>query len=259
MNYFLSNPERNRAHAWKLLAVAAGCLSLLTAAPGFAAPVLTSTTIAQTRPMPERMLRTITVTGRGTEMVATSLTLVRLGVEAQGKTAEEVQQQVAQRSNAVINLLKSRNVEKLETTGINLSPTYRYDNGTQTLTGYTASNIVSFRIATSQAGTLMDDAVKAGATRIDGVSFVATDDAIATAQKAALREATQDARTQADAVLSSLGFTAQEIVGIQVNGAYAPPPHPVPMAGMAKQDFASTPVIGGDQQVEASVTLQISY
>lgn len=105
----------------------------------------------------------------------------------------------------------------------------------------------------------MDEAVKAGATRIDGVSFIASDAAIATAQKAALREATQEARSQADAVLSSLGFTAQEIVGIQVNGAYAPPPRPVPMAEMAKQDFAATPVIGGEQQVEASVTLQISY
>lgn len=259
MHRLLPHSNWNRDRALKLLAVAAGCLSLLTATPGLAAPGLTSDKIAQIRPTQERMLRTITVTGRGTEMVATTLTQVRLGVEAQGKTAEEVQQQVAQRSNAVINLLKSRNVDKLETTGINLSPTYRYDNGTQTLTGYTASNIVSFRIPTNQAGTLMDDAVKAGATRIDGVSFVATDAAIATAQKAALREAAQEARTQADDVLSSLGFTAQEIVGIQVNGAYAPPPRPVPMAEMAKQDFAATPVIGGEQQVEASVTLQITY
>lgn len=259
MTRLLSNPKRNRTHAWKILAVATGCFSLLTATPGLAAAEFTIDKIAQVRPTQERMVRTITVTGRGTEMVATTLTQVRLGVEAQGKTAEEVQQQVAQRSNAVINLLKSRNVDKLETTGINLSPTYRYDNGTQTLTGYTASNIVSFRVPTNQAGALMDEAVKAGATRIDGVSFIASDAAIATAQKAALREATQEARSQADAVLSSLGFTAQEIVGIQVNGAYAPPPRPVPMAEMAKQDFAATPVIGGEQQVEASVTLQISY
>lgn len=207
-------------------------------------------------------MRTITVMGRGTEMATTTLTQVRLGVEAQGKTAGEVQQEVAKRSNSVVTLLKSRNVEKLETAGITLSPTYRYDNGTQTLTGYTASNIVSFRIATEKAGDLLDEAVRAGATRIDGVSFVASDAAIASAQKVALREATQDAQSQADAVLSTLGLTRKEVVNIQVNGAFSPPPRPVLMnqsADFAVAKAAPSPVIGGEQQVEASVTLQISY
>ncbi|XHX78192.1 MAG: SIMPL domain-containing protein [Stenomitos frigidus ULC029] len=161
----------NKAASWnrfKALVISAGLLSL-----AFANPVLAQ----------EKMLRTLTVTGRGTEMVATSITQVRLGVEAQGKTANEVQQEVARRSNAVVNLLKSRQVDKLETTGINLSPTYQYDNGKQTLTGYSASNIVSFRIVTTKAGVLLDEAVKAGASRIDGVNFIATDEAIAATQK----------------------------------------------------------------------------
>jgi uncharacterized protein YggE len=210
----------------------------------------------------ERMLRTLTVSGRGTEMVTTTLTQVRLGVEAQGKTANEVQQEVARRSNAVVTLLRSRQVEKLETTGINLNPNYRYDNGVQTLTGYVASNIVSFRIKTENAGPLLDEAVRAGASRIDGVSFVASDEAIAAAQKVALREATQEAQAQAEAVLSALNLSRKEIVGIQVNGAFVPPPRPLgnfAMDGKLAAAQAPTPVIGGEQQVEASVTLQISY
>lgn len=232
---------------FKTLVISAGLLSL-----AFANPVLAQ----------EKMMRTLTVTGRGTEMVATTITQVRLGVEAQGKTANEVQQEVARRSNAVVNLLKARQVDKLETTGINLNPSYQYDNGKQTLTGYSASNIVSFRIATEKAGTLLDEAVKAGASRIDGVSFIATDEAIAATQKTALREATQDAQAQADAVFSALNLTKGQIVSIQVNGASAPPPRPL-------EDFqnmrasaapkAPSPVIGGEQEVQASVTLQISY
>jgi uncharacterized protein len=207
----------------------------------------------------ERMLRTLSVSGRGVESIATTETQVRLGVEAQGKTAEAVQEEVARRSNSVVSLLRSRNVDKLETTGITLSPTYRYDNGTQTLTGYTASNIVSFRIQTAKAGNLLDDAVKAGASRIDGVSFIAADAAIVAARKIALRKATEDAQSQATAVLSALNFTQKEIVGIQVNGAIPPIPRPYADAMLKQAQAAPSPVIGGEQQVEASVTLQISY
>jgi uncharacterized protein YggE len=209
----------------------------------------------------EKLLRTLTVSGRGVETIPTTLTQVRLGVEVQGKTVQEVQQEVARRSNAVVALLRSRNVEKLETTGISLNPIYSYNNNVQRLTGYSATNTVSFRLNTEQAGTLLDDAVKAGATRIDGISFVATDSAIATAQQQALRKATQDAQQQASTVLSVLNFTPKEVVSIEVNSANPPqPPQPLFRPEAAAADSrSSTPVVGGEQQVEASVTLQISY
>ena len=209
----------------------------------------------------EKLWRTLTVSGRGMETIPTTLSEVSLGVEVQGKTAQEVQQDAARRSSAVVALLKSRNVEKLQTTGIRLNPIYSYNNNVQRITGYAANNTVSFRIPTERAGTLLDEAVKAGATQINGISFVASDEAIAAAQKQALKEATQDAQQQADAVFVTLGLKAKEVVSIQINGASPPPP---PMflrqeaAKVANAD-ASTPVIGGEQQVEASVTLQISY
>lgn len=221
-----------------------------------------SLTLASPAEAQEKLLRTLTVTGRGVEMVPTSLTQARLGVEVQGKTAAEVQQEVARRSSAVVALLKSRNVEKLETTGISLNPTYSYENNVQRLTGYVATNIVSFQMKTENSGTLLDEAVSAGATRIDGISFVAADEVIATAQKQALKEATQDAQLQADAVLSSLNLTRKEVVSIQINGALTPPPRPIPLGDISLRSeakVAPTPVIGGEQQVEASVTLQIGY
>ena len=244
----MTNSAVNSAFIWnrvKLLPIALGLISLSTISPALAQ---------------EKVLRTLTVTGNGVEAIATTITQVRLGVEAQGKTANEVQEAVARRSNAVVTLLKSRSVEKLETTGINLNPVYSYDNNRQKLEGYGASNIVSFRVPTEKAGTLLDDAVKAGASRIDGVSFVAADQAIATAQKLALRKATQDAQSQADAVFSALNLTRKEIVSVQVNGASAPVPL---MADTARFRVAAsqapTPVVGGEQRVEGSVTLQISY
>lgn len=229
----------------------------LTLFIGAALPVL-----AQPRPLPtsEVQYRILTVTGQGVENVQTTQAEVRLGVDVQGKTAEVVQQEVAQRSAAVVSLLKSRNVEKLETSGITLNPDYTYNNNKQELIGYRGSNIVSFRIDTSKAGSLLDDAVKAGASRIDSVSFVAAEEAIAAAQKQALVKATKDAQDQAKVVLSALNLSPQDVVSIQI-GANTPPPPPIPLQAKAlsAEADATTPIVGGEQAVQASVTLQIRY
>lgn len=208
----------------------------------------------------EQRIRTLSVTGRGVEAIPTTQTQVALGVEVQGKTAAEVQQEAAKRSSAVVALLRSRQVQKLETTGITLSPNYTYENNQQRLIGYIATNTVSFRLNTQSAGTLLDDAVQAGATRIQGVSFVAADSAIEQAQKQALKKATQDAQAQADAVFSALNLKRGEILNIQVNGASPPPPmYRQLAASRAAAADITTPVVGGEQQIEASVTLQFGY
>jgi uncharacterized protein len=209
----------------------------------------------------ERLLRTLTVSGRGVENIPTTLSQVTLGVEVQGKTPQEVQKEAARRSSAVVNLLKSRNVDKLQTTGVRLSPVYSYSNNVQKISGYMASNVVSFRVSTDETGNLLDETVKAGATQINGISFVATEEAIANAQKQALKKATQDAQSQAEAVLSSLGLQQKDIVNIQINGAT---PTPQPMlyrteAFKVNLADASTPIVSGEQEVQASVMLQITY
>lgn len=212
----------------------------------------------------EKLVRTLTVPGKGKVNIPTTMTQVNLGVQVQGKTSAEVQQQVAQKSSAVVELLKSRKeVEKLETAGINLNPDYSYKDGRQTLVGYSGSNIVKFRVPTEKTGTLLDEAIKAGATRIDGLSFVASDEAIAIAQKQALKNAVEDANKQADAVLGALNLRNREIVNIQLNAVN--PPQPIPMPAIAAENFASkqsmrdTPVVGGEREIEAFVTLQIKY
>ena len=244
----------NSRNCWKSLHLTLAVLSL-----SLANPVLAQVQ----RPSEAAVMRTLSVTGRGVEMIPATIAQVQLGVEVQGKTATEVQQEAARRSSAVVELLRSRNVEKLQTTGIRLNPNYTYQNNVQRLIGYIATNTVSFRLDTQQVGNLLDEAVKVGATRIDGISFVAADSAIATAQAQALRQATQDAQRQADAVLSALNLSRREVVGIQINGASPPEPFLSRAASINTGDIAlreaSTPVVGGEQRVEALVTLQIRY
>ncbi len=239
-------------------------LSTLTIAAPLPVILMSDSAQAQSVSTSNNRLRTLTVSGRGTEAIPTTIAQVRLGVEAQGKTAAEVQSTIAKRSNAVVTFLKSRNVEKLETTGIHLNPTYTYENNKQILTGYSGSNMVVFRTSNSAAGEIIDQAVTSGASRIDGISFIATDEAIGAAQKLALKRATQEAQAQANAVLSALNFTQKDIIGIQINNA-VPRPRPMEMnetanlVRSAKMSDAPSPILGGEQTIDATVTLEISY
>jgi uncharacterized protein YggE len=130
--------------------------------------------------------------------------------------------------------------KKLETTGIQLSPRYNYENGRSEVIGYSGSNTVSFRMPTESVGSLLDDAVNAGANQIRGISFVAADSALESARQQALSEAVADAQTQASAVLDSLNLTVQEVIGIQINGAA--PPQPIPLQRSA--EYASGAAAG---------------
>ena len=206
-----------------------------------------------------RELRTITVTGEGIENIATSQAIVRLGVEVQGKEAGKVQQETANRSDAVVKFLRSRQVEKLETTGISLQPNYDFSNNQRRLIGYIGANLISFQIDIAEAGSLIDEAVKVGATRIDGVSFTAGESAIAAAQRTALIKATEQAREQATIVLQALGLVPKETVSIHVGNTSNPVPIARSEAVFRSADAASSPVIGGEQTLRAAVTLEISY
>ena len=211
----------------------------------------------------QKPARTLTASGRGIVTISTTLSQIRLAIEASGKTPNAAQQEAARRSTQVMNYLKAQQVEKLQTTGINLNPTYTYPStGKPQIVGYTATNSISFQVITDRAGKILDGAVKSGASRIDGVSFVASERAISVAQIQALKQATQDAQRQADAVLETLSLKRREVIGIQINSNSSPVPIPV-TAEMFRSKVAdvaaTTPVVGGEQIVEAAVTLDIGY
>jgi uncharacterized protein len=212
----------------------------------------------------QKPTRTLTASGRGIVTIPTTLSQIRLAIEASGKTPNSAQQEAARRSTQVMNYLKSQQVDKLQTTGINLNPTYTYpSSGKPQIVGYTATNSISFQVMTDRAGKILDAAVKSGATRIDGVSFIASERAISTAQIQALKQATQDAQRQADAVLETLSLKRKEVIGIQITSASIPVPVQMQQAMKSSapqgRDAPDTPVVGGEQQVEASVTLDIGY
>ncbi|PIK84318.1 membrane protein [Synechococcus sp. 65AY6A5] len=207
--------------------------------------------------------RTLTVTGQGSVAVETSIAVIRLGVVIQGDTAQSVQQQLAERSERLVNRLKELQVSALQTTGISLYPQYDYQQSPPRLSGVQGQNSLQFEVPIARAGQVLDEAVAAGATQVESVSFRADEATLLQARSRALRQAVEDAQRQANDVLRALNLSSRSVERIQIHseGYIAPP---VPLAGMGGAEYArlqaaSTPVEGGQQTVRAQVTLEIRF
>ncbi|MBG1269237.1 SIMPL domain-containing protein, partial [Nostoc sp. WHI] len=92
------------------------------------------------------------VTGQGKVTVPTTLTEVQLGIQVEGKTATEVQEEVAQRSTAVVEALQNLGAQELQTTSIQLNPVFSFENNTQTIIGFRGLNTLQFELPTDRAG-----------------------------------------------------------------------------------------------------------
>lgn len=205
--------------------------------------------------------RMLTVTGQGSVSVENSIALIRLGVVIQGETAQSVQQQVAERSERLVNRLKELQVSALQTTGISLYPQYDYRDGQPRLTGVQGQNSLQFEVPVARAGQVLDEAVAAGATQVESVSFRADDATLLEARSRALTQAVKDAQRQAQDVLGALNLSIRSVERIQIqsDGYMIPPPIPFARADYARLETASTPVEGGQQTVRAQVTLELRY
>ncbi|PZU94675.1 MAG: hypothetical protein DCE90_14110 [Pseudanabaena sp.] len=204
--------------------------------------------------------RVLTVTGRGERFVKTNKAKIQLGVRVEGKTAIATQTEVARQANSLVSRLQQFNVEKLQTTTIQLNPKYVYENNRQTQEGFTGQTSVSFLISLDQAGTVLDAAVASGANQIEQVTFIATDAELNAARQLALQDAIKDAQAQSKTVLDALGFTSKTVKSIQINESAIAYPTPQPrMEALSAKVADSMPVLGSEQKVEASVNLQITY
>ena len=216
--------------------------------------------------------RTLTVVGVGSSTTPVTQADMSIGVESTQTTATEAQRDVGTKSSRIVDALKELTsiVTKLRTTSISLSPVYPpttppYSTTNYTIIGYRSSNTLSFSVTTLDAvGVVLDKLVEMGATQINSMSFVANETAIAKARGNALQSAVDDAMNKAEIVITKIypqiSRSQLEVSDISIEGGYRPTP--VPYYNMARFDGAassSIPVVGGDQTVDATITLKVNY
>ena len=215
--------------------------------------------------MDEEFIKVLTVSGEGIEKIQTTSAQIRLGIEARGMVAIEVQQEIARKSSTVVDLLRSLNAEQLKTTGVGLRTC---PNDNDDTIEYLGSNTIIFSVLIDDAGMAIDETVKAGASRINGITFTATPEAISIAKQEALSKATIDAKGKAEVVLSTLDLTLKEIIRIEVDRTHMREIRP--SSSQRRRRSSTNPpengdsnyemtVVGGEIAVSASVTLEISY
>lgn len=215
------------------------------------------------RRMEERRVPTITVGGSGEVRVEPDEGIVRLGVQAQDKTAMGAQINVNLVANAILTGVKKLGIpaEAVQTSQLTLSPVYsspppRSDEPHEPkIIGYQAANVVSVTVADlAKIGPVLDAALLAGANRVDGVDFRVRDDRAA--REKALRLAAEDGQRKARALAESLGVKLGDLLDVQEGGVNVI--QPVMEMGFARMAMAdsSTPVSAGQTTISANVTLR---
>ena len=183
------------------------------------------------------------------------------GVTSQASTAVEAMRINAREMNAVIDRIKALGIKDkdIQTTGINLSAQYDYDQSTsrQVFRGYQASNRVNVTLReVPRAGEVLDALVAAGATDINGPNFSLDDDTGARAQ--ARKAAFEKARAQAEEYARWSGFSGVRLLEINESVAAGPP---MPYAQSAERKMmdvsaAPTPVEPGLVGTMVSLTVK---
>lgn len=149
----------------------------------------------------------VTVAGEALTRVEPDTAVVSLSVVTQSPQAITAQQENARKSEAVSNAVKAlagANAE-IKTSDYTLQPQYDpRDSRLPRIVGYDARNSVIITMSDLNAvGAVIDAASRAGANRIDGISFVLRQTSPARGQ--ALADATQQAMNKARSISGALG------------------------------------------------------
>lgn len=221
--------------------------------------------------------RTITVSSTGDAESEPDLAVLNLGVEASADTAQAVRTDLSRRAEAVRSALLEYGLDeddittehfniheridrrKMEREGAKPdSPEaieeYRYYQGTH-----------AFRVEVSDidaVGEVIDTAVGAGANQVDRVTFTLSEERRASLRQEALKEAIENARSEAETIASEVGASIVEATVVDASDARLSPVYrEVAYAGDAggmptEAPTPTTRVEPGDVTVTANVRIR---
>ena len=201
------------------------------------------------------------VTGEGKVDAKPDSATVRVGVLANGATAEAAQEELNKNINKVTEGLFSLSSiqikeEDVKTENYNVTPNIDYREGNQTIKGYQAnSNIVITVREIDRVNDIVDIATTNGANQVGGIDFQVKDKNAA--MNKAREMAVADAKKKAEDAAKIAGFKLGKVINYAEGqgGGY-----PMPMMAAKAEDSRSaisnqTNVQSGTNEIMVTVTL----
>jgi uncharacterized protein YggE len=197
----------------------------------------------------------VVVTGEGVVRLPPDRAFVVIAAESRAKNPSEAQRANAKAMTNVQERLQQMGIAppSVRTIGYDLQPEFDYANGRQTLRGYVARNSIEVTIdALDRVGDVIDASASSGASAIQSVRFELK--SREASEREALKLAVTDARARAEAAAAGAGQRIDQIWRIEESRGLIQPPQPLRMREEALA-VASTPIVAGDVEVRARVTL----
>jgi uncharacterized protein YggE len=206
---------------------------------------LAQLTYAKEEPKPS----TVEVVGKARVMTMPNVATVTFAVETNSTKAQQAVRENAKQTDRLLNALKDMGGQKIKikTSGFSLTPVYDKDNRFQPK-GYRVTNTVIVETKEiDKVGTFIDEASKAGVSRIGSLTF-STDDEEKLRKEAAV-QAVKQARDMAADLAKAAGLTIKKIVKLSYT-----PRGPAPLFRMeAMAAAARTPIEVGEITLEETV------
>jgi uncharacterized protein YggE len=198
---------------------------------------------------------TIVVSGTGRVAVDPDVADLRLGVAVSRPTVEAARSAAAEAMTAILAAVTAAGVAQrdVRTTLLSVQPRYDYRDGKPpTLVGYDLANVVEVTARDlAGLGAIVDGALSAGATSLDGLSFRVDDPR--EAERAARIAAVAEARSRAEVLAEAAGVAISGVADIVEGGP--PPTWPQPKAARMLASDAGTPVEAGTTEISVTVTV----
>ncbi len=205
---------------------------------------------------------TVSVQGNALLKADPDLVTVYFRAETNASTAQEAKDNNAKIINkATANLTKAGIPEdKIQTLDFNIYPEYDWIDGQQKLRGYRAVHSFKVELETAQidkTGAVIDAGVDAGAL-IDYINFELSTAKQNEYKAEALKQASQDAKTKAEAMVSGLGKQLGKLVSVSdMSFDYYPWPiyRAMDMGSAAEAKAAVTNITPSEKEITARVSV----
>lgn len=221
------------------------------------------------------MMATISVDGTGEVLTVPDIGRFSFSVNAEGETADAVQEASGTKINDVLAYLKEQGIEEkdIKTANYNLYPKYRYEErvcafnsycppGDRIEDGFEVSQTVTVKIReTDKATSIIAGVGERGATNISGLDF--TIDDMEALRTEAREKAIIDAKEKAEILAKQLDVRLVRIISYyDNNGNYPEPYYDTKMVSMDSTessgfDGAELPMGEDSTKVSVSITYEI--